>query len=293
MRSVFVFTAVVLGLSGCSRKESSITIAAESQTDHLVLIEGGRFKNTKSTNYLGKTITVPSFYIGQYEVTQKEWSDVMGSNPSQFQGDNLPVETVSWYDCVEYCNERSKKEGLKPYYNIDKNTKDPDNHNAIDPIKWTVTINPSANGYRLPTEAEWEYAASGGQLSKNYAFSGGDDIDKVAWFWQNSGDRNLTGVWTWPAVEANHCRTRPVGSKQPNELGLYDMSGNVREWCWDWGGELDSNGAGPNGSSIETGRVWRGGGWMGGDFCCELSFRANFEPSGKGPDQGLRICRNK
>ena len=167
--------------------------------ENLVLVEGGVFKNAKS-NYFGKDVTVSSFYIGKCEVTQKEWTDVMGSNPSKFQGDTLPVETVSWYDCIEYCNQRSLKEGLKPYYIIDKKVQDPNNHTVVDDVKWVVTIDPGSKGYRLPTEIEWEYAASGGQLSKNYTYSGGDELEQVAWFWLNSGDKELTGSWSWPVL---------------------------------------------------------------------------------------------
>lgn len=282
----------------------SVVVSAWAQkpSDNLVLVQGGTFKNTKSNyygkstvpnQYIGKMVAVSDFYIGKYEVTQKEWIEVMGSNPSKFQGDNLPVEMVSWYDCVEYCNKRSINEGLKPYYSIEKDKPDPNNRTDIDNIKWTVTINDDANGYRLPEEAEWEYAASGGQASRSYTYSGGDNIDKAAWYWQNSGDKKLTGMWSWSIVEQNHNKTKPIGGKEPNELGLYDMSGNVREWCWDWYGDLDDRGAAPKGSSSESGRVWRGGGWLGGDFCCASSFRAGFEASGKGPDQGLRVCRSK
>jgi formylglycine-generating enzyme required for sulfatase activity len=270
---ILFLAAIIVVVSSCSQKE----------LDNFVLVKGGSFINTRS-NYFGKSVTIPSFYIGKFEVTQKEWTEVMGSNPSQFKGDNLPVETVSWYECVEYCNKRSIKEGLKAYYNLDKNKIDPNNTNGFDDIKWTVTINAESNGYRLPTEAEWEYAAGGGQMSKNYTYSGGNEVIKVGWYWRNSGDTILTGDWFWSAVEKNHCKTKPIGGKEPNELGLYDMSGNVREWCWDW---HESNGAEPKG------RAWRGGGWMGGDFCCESSFQGNHEANGKGPDQGLRLCRSK
>jgi formylglycine-generating enzyme required for sulfatase activity len=250
---------------------------------NFVLIKGGAFTNKKS-NYYGKKITVPDFYLGIYEVSQKEWVQVMGSNPSTFKGDNLPVETVSWYDCIEYCNKRSIEEGLEPYYNIDKDKKDTINTNELDDLKWTVTLNTGANGYRLPTETEWEYAASGGQRSRNYAYSGGNAINAIAWYWQNSGDKYLTGNWSWSVLEKNRNQTKPVGNKFPNELGLYDMSGNVREWCWD-GSPRDTTNAPP-------GRIWKGGGWMGAGFCCEPSFRAGYQANGKGPDQGFRICRN-
>jgi formylglycine-generating enzyme required for sulfatase activity len=275
MRKLFILllTAIIIIVGACSQKEP----------DNFILVKGGTFMNTKS-NYYRKNITISSFYISKYEVTQKEWIEIMESNPSQFKGDNLPVEMVSWYDCVEYCNKRSIKEGLKPYYNIDKNNKDLNNTSNIDDIKWTVTINAGADGYRLPTEAEWEYAAGGGKMSNSYIYSGGNDVDKVAWYWKNSGDKNLTGEWFWATLEKNNCKTKPFGGKKSNELGLYDMSGNVREWCWDW---HESN------ENEPKGRVWKGGGWIGADFCCESSFRGNLEASGKGPDQGFRVCCGK
>jgi formylglycine-generating enzyme required for sulfatase activity len=251
--------------------------------DNFVFVKGGHFINKKS-NYYGKGVAIPDFYIGKYEVTQKEWMEVMGSNPSAFKGDRLPVEMVSWYDCVEYCNKKSINEGLKPYYNIDRDKKDPNNTNDLDDIKWTVTINAEANGYRLPAEAEWEYAAGGGQLSKGYTYSGSNSVDEIAWYWKNSGDKYLTGAWSWAALEKNNNRTKWIGGKKTNELGLYDMSGNVREWCWDRNDHDERN--------TPQGRIWKGGGWMGADFCCEPSFMAGHEANGKGPDQGFRVCRN-
>lgn len=266
--------------------------------DGFVLVHGGTFKNTKS-NYYGKHVTISSFYIGKYLVTQKEWVEVMGSNPSKYSGDNLPVEMINWYDAIEYCNKRSLKEGLKPYYQIDQSTKDP--HNLPDPkfgdldtIKWTVTINPRANGYRLPTEAEWEYAADGGQLSNSYTYSGSNDVDEVAWYWRNSGDMKLAGFWTWSEIQQNHDKPQPVGLKKPNELGIYDMSGNVREWCWDWfADDLPANVSDPQGSEKGYRRVWRGGGWIGDGPFTASAFRGSLAANGTGPDQGLRLARNR
>lgn len=288
---IFLSIAIMVVVSACSQDRSLTSGSgpnedvptAPAKPDSLVLVKGGTFASAKS-NYYGKSVTLADFYIGKYEVTQREWLEVMGSNPSQFVGGDLPVEMVSWYDAVEYCNKRSLKEGLQPYYNIDKSRKDPKNTSENDNVKWTVTIHADANGYRLPTEAEWEYAASGGQLSKSYAYSGSDDADEVAWYWRNAGDQLLSGEWNWPAIENNHDQPQSVGRKKTNELGLYDMSGNVREWCWDWYED----------AQMKSGayRVVKGGGWIGDVKSGELAYRGKFEANGFGPDQGFRVVRS-
>lgn len=192
---------------------------------------------------------------------------------------------VSWYDSVTYCNLRSLKEGLEPYYNIDQETFDSENICEYDNQKWTVTINQQANGYRLPTVEEWEYAASGGSQSKGTKFSGSENADEVAWHWQNAGNQYLEGDWNWNKIESNNNKTHPIKAKKPNELGLYDMSGNVREWCFDWYADIEN----PTGIY----RAWKGGGIIGDVRCCETNYRGKFEPTGVGNDQGLRVCKNK
>lgn len=243
-----------------------------------VLVQGGSFKNTKS-NYYNKGVTVSDFYIGKYEVTQKEWVDVMGSNPSYFKGNNLPVEKVSWYDCVEYCNKRSVKEGLNPVYTIDKNKKDPNNTSTskYGDIKWTVKANWSANGYRLPTEAEWEYAAAGGQKSNSYNYSGSENIDDVAWYTKTT----------------NNFGTKDVGTKKHNELGIYDMSGNVWEWVQDWDGDIKSGQSDPKGSGSGSYRMRRGGYWSGHADDCRVGDRYSADyPDLATNSLGFRLCRN-
>ncbi len=153
------------------------------------------------------SVTLGDYYIGKFEVTQELWEAVMGSNPSYFKGSNLPVEQVSWDDCQTFIRKLNSLTG---------------------------------KNFRLPTEAEWEYTARGGNRSKGYKYSGSNNISDVAWYWENSGDRVLSGEWDYDKIKNNNCRTHPVGMKSPNELGIYDMSGNVYEWCQDWYGSYSS-----------------------------------------------------
>lgn len=180
------------------------------------------------------------YYMGKYEVTQALWKAVMGNNPSRFKGDNLPVETVSWKDCQNFLS----------------------NLNRI-----------TGKTFRLPTEAEWEYAARGGNKSRGYQYSGSNNLLDVAWFKDNSGRE-----------------THAVGTKQPNELGIYDMSGNVWEWCQDMYGKYNSSSqVNPTGANRVYGRMSRGGSWYFNARSCRSSCRVFYSPRGRYYDHGLRL----
>lgn len=146
-------------------------------------------------------VSVGSFWIGRYPVTQAEWEAVTGSNPAHFKDPNRPIESITWPMIIDYCNQRSLKEGLAPCYSQ---------------VNGKVECDFTASGYRLPTEAEWEYAARGGEQGRGYIFPGGNDANAVAWHASNAKNQ-----------------THPVGQKEPNEIGLYDLAGQVWEFCWD------------------------------------------------------------
>jgi len=248
--------------------------ASKGNTDPIpmVLVDGGIFmmgkEGLENDEMPAREVRVSSFLIGRTEVTQAQWKAVVGRDPQDFKGGDFPVTTVNWYEAVEFCNMLSEQAGLRTVYRIDKQLEDPGNQSRYDLQKWTVTCDWSVDGYRLPTEAEWEYAARGGKSSKDFKYSGADAEGEVAWFGDNSDEG-----------------THPVGTKKPNELALYDLSGNVWEWCWDWsdaayygkGENIDPRGLQSGGT-----RAFRGGGW--GHEAAELR---PGNRGGTGPDKGM------
>ena len=246
----------------------------------VVLVEAGEFEIGSTDGYADEqpvhtvTFTKP-FYIGKYEVTFEEYDifceDTLRYNKPDDRGrgrGKQPIIGVDWHDAVEYCNWLSEKEGLTPCYSG----------------KGKVTrCDFSANGYRLPSEAEWEYAARGGQKSQGYLFAGSNDPNEVAWF-----DDNSAGA------------THPVGQKEPNELGLHDMSGNMFEWCWDWYVEdyyQESPAVDPPGPHLpqvenpwDLVRVRRSGSWRENSDSIRTATRSFDGPSYPG-DNGFRLAR--
>lgn len=231
------------------QRSQNYTETVEGINMQMVYVEGGSFIMGATEEQSGDAdsdespshrVTLDSYYIGAFEVTQAQWRAIMGNNPSYFTGDNNPVEKVSWHDAQAFCQELSNLTGRT---------------------------------YMLPTEAQWEYAARGGNKSRKNKYSGSFAIDVVAWYTSNSGSK-----------------THPVGGKRANELGLYDMSGNVWEWCNDWYGSYSSSPqTNPTGPSSGQYRVVRGGSWGDDVSYCRVSSRGGSTPSGVGNSGGFRV----
>ena len=213
----------------------------------MVFVKGGNFMMGSDYRHPDEApahlVQVSPFYIGQYPVTQKEWESIMGSNPSEIKGDDLPVTNVSWNGVQEFIQKLNEHTGKQ---------------------------------YRLPTEAEWEYAAIGGNQSDGFEYAGSDDAEEVAWYAHNS----LIGP-------------RPVGQKKPNELEIYDMSGNVCEWCQDlYGDYTSSDQINPKGPDLGSSYVIRGGSWWTDSASCTVSFRNGVTAIYKATDLGFRLVHD-
>ena len=251
---IVVIVAIVFMLNNNSQvneawTNETKTFEANGVSFTMIHVEGGTFTMGATSEMTEPSsdeepthqVTLSSYYIGETEVTQALWKAVMGSNPSWFKGDNLPVEKVSWNDCQTFISKL----------------------NAL-----------TGKNFRLPTEAEWEFAARGGNQSRHTQYSGSSRIDDVAWYYGNSNDK-----------------THPVKTKQPNELGIYDMSGNVDEWCQDWYDSYSSDAqTDPTGAGSGSLRVGRGGSWWGPPRACRSSYRNHGAHEGSCDNLGLRLA---
>lgn len=231
--------------------DATQTFTVNGVSFKMVGVEGGTFtmgatseqgtSDPYDDEYPTHSVTLSNFSIGETEVTQELWQAVMGSNPSYFKGSNKPVEYVSWNDCQTFISRLNSLTG---------------------------------KNFRLPTEAEWEYAARGGNKSRGYKYAGSNTLSDVAWYSDNSSST-----------------THDVKGKQPNELGLYDMSGNVYEWCQDWFGTYSSSAqTNPTGPASGSYRVLRGGSCGGKASLCRVSIRIIHTPTGYATYLGLRLA---
>ena len=232
------------------KEENKLSPIIQRLLDNMVYVEGGTFtmgatteqgSDADSDEKPAHRVTVSSFFIGKYEVTQEEWEAVMGSNPSYFKGAKRPVEMVSWSDCCQFIRKLNSLTG---------------------------------KNFRMLTEAEWEFAARGGNNSRGYKYAGSSILDDVGCYVGNSSSSS-----------------HEVGQLDPNELGIYDMSGNVLEWCVDWYGSYESGiQTNPIGASSGSLRVRRGGSWDLNARYCRVSYRNNFTPDVQINNLGLRLA---
>ncbi len=258
-------------------KGNSNTKFTDLPFSDMVFIPGGTFqmgdvKGEGESDEKARTVTLDGFWMSKYEIKQAQWEAVMGNNPSYFSNcSNCPVENISWYDAVDFCNKLSDLIGKQRVYKRDG---------------LRVEINAYADGYRLPTEAEWEFAAGGG-VNNRTRFGNGKDILSPQ---EANFNGNMSYKKAYSKEGINREKTLPVGSFKPNSLGLYDMTGNVSEWCQDWynwySAKEESN---PIGELIGTTKVYRGGAWGNIPSKMRVSSRASKDPESKGRFTGLRI----
>ncbi|MEM7369469.1 MAG: SUMF1/EgtB/PvdO family nonheme iron enzyme [Bacteroidota bacterium] len=258
---------------------------------------GDQFEEGRDIEQPVHSVSLSPFLLATHELTFNEYDlfcESTGRDKPDDEGwgrDRLPVINISWYDAIEYCNWRSQQEGLEAYYTINKSRKDPNNNNnSSDNLKWLIMTNDQANGYRLPTEAEWEYAAR--QRGQKVRFGNGQDIADPE---QINFDASESYKKTYSKVGTYRGKTVEVGSFSPNGLDLYDMSGNVWEWCWDWIASdyyEQGNNQNPQGATAGSLRVVRGGSWDDVPYLCRAADRSWSYPNFRINSFGVRLARH-
>lgn len=248
----------------------------------VISVPGGVFEFGPLRGEQQVTVTLSDFEMSATPITV--WQYALYSHPSSRQlqektpiqglvGDR-PMVNLNWYESLEYANWLSSRQGLRPAYQIEKERPNPNNQNPTDKINWSVFVDLTANGYRLPTEAEWEYAARGGKQGHGYRYAGSDQVDEVAWY-----SMNTKGI-------------QAVAQKRPNELGIYDMSGLVWEWCWDWEGPYrPGKWKNPQGPDQGTYRIMRGGSFRDVDDQSLVTNRGSGNPHFGDDSYGMRLVR--
>lgn len=267
-----------------------IPLTLDTLEDHMIFVEGGEFRMGGESGYEDSKpehlVHLDNFYLCRYPVTQALWKTVMDTNPEElaFPHPQRPVEGISWYDAVEFCNRLSKYFGYSLTYIINKDRSDPNNQNILDEFNWSVSLIKNSNGFRLPFEGEWEYAARGGRYLNSSEFPGSSNPGEVAWRYNNSQDIS-----------------QPIGLRLPNSLGLFDMSGDVWEWIWDWyekryyeycfqKGTIIN----PSGPDKGSKRVIRGGSWYNiEDENFQVNCRYDNVPFDRDYVIGFRLCRHE
>jgi formylglycine-generating enzyme required for sulfatase activity len=253
----------------------NVSFAQKDQGPEMILIEGGEYYmgNDYSANNDERPehkVMLNSFFMSKNEVTVEEYAKftrVTGHKAPDGEA-NAPINNITWEEAVMYCNWLSRASGYDKCYDLKR-----------DSSRFKVTFIPGSNGYRLPSEAEWEYASRGGIKSKSYAYSGSHELDEVAWYISNAGN-------------APH----EVGQKKPNELGLYDMTGNAMEWCYDWyiiDYYKNSPTENPTGPETSISKVCRGGNYMCQPDVLRITRRFNLEPNAQEGLAGIRLVRNQ
>ena len=270
-----IFIALGMKAQNDDALQHTLDTVIDNLINNMVYVEGGTFMMGSFPSELPEIdtlyydneipaheVTLSSFRIGRYEVTQEEWEAVMGENPSHYKGAKRPVEGISWNDCQIFIRK------------LNELTKD----------------HPNGGHFRLPTEAEWEYAARGGKNGRGYKYAGSNELDFVAWYSKRSYKRPKDN----PDYGTPNYGTHPVGQKSPNELGLYDMSGNVSEWCQDWYDKdfyKKSPKSNPCNDIENDRRILRGGNWGLTSWDCRVTQRSHWPPELKDGGSGIRLAQ--